>query len=42
MLGSVPILEADVVATEGPAHVIRVVEVTEGEDGPDQGIIEAI
>ena len=38
----VPVLETDVVAAEGPAHVVRVAEVTEGENSPDQGIIEAV
>ena len=42
MIGSVPVLEADVVAAEGPAHVVRVAEVTEGEDTPDQGVIDAV
>jgi hypothetical protein len=40
--GSIPVLEADVVAAEGPARVVGIVEVAEGEDTPDQGVIEAV
>jgi len=38
----IPVLEADVVAAEGPPHVVRVAETAEGEDTPDQGIIETV
>ena len=41
-MGSVPVLEADVVAAEGPAHVVGIAEIAEGKDSPDQGVIDAI
>jgi len=42
VMGSVLVLEADVVATERPAHVIGVAEVAEWKDTPNERVIEAI
>lgn len=39
---AIPVLKANVVAAEGPAHVVRVAEVAEGEDAPDQGFVDTV